>query len=264
MQIYNAARFYDIAFGWRDVVAECEFMLNRYLNANGQAPRRVLEVACGPGLHTRYFAAQGINAIGLDLNPAMLAYAKAQPGGDDRDLSWLLADMRDFTLDAPVDLAYCLMDSLSHLLTLDELLAHLNTIGYYVNPNGLYILEQSHPRDAFADSTPGIEPEWEMEDESGEIRVHTCWGQAEDAFDFTTQIGQLTVSMVAYRDNLEIFRTQEQVPSRLWLAGEIDAAVRASKTWRIRERFGAMGDQVAWQSDAPAYRMVSVLEKIDE
>lgn len=263
MQIYNAARFYDIAFGWRDVVAECDFMLNRYLNANGQAPRRVLEVACGPGLHTRYFAAQGINAIGLDLNPAMLAYAKTQPGGNDPDLSWLQADMRDFTLDAPVDLACCLMDSLSHLLTLDDLLAHLNTIGYYVSPNGLYILEQSHPRDAFAYSTPGIEPEWEMEDESGEIRVHTCWGGAEDAFDFTTQIGLLTVSMVAYRDNLEIFRTQEHVPSRLWLAGEIDAAVRASKTWRIRERFGAMSDQVAWQSDVPAYRMVSVLEKIE-
>lgn len=264
MQIYDAARFYDIAFGWRDVVTECDFMLDRYIKANGQVPERVLEVACGPGLHTRYFAAQGIKAIGLDLNPAMLAYAKTQPGGNDRDLSWLQADMRDFRLDTPVDLACCLMDSLSHLLTLDDLLTHLNMVSSFVHPNGLYILEQSHPRDAFAYSQPGIEPEWEMEDESGEIRVHTCWGEADDPFDFTTQIGHLTVTMVAYRDGLETFRTQEKIFSRLWLAGEIDAAVRASKTWRIRERFGAMSNEIPWQSDAPAYRMVSVLEKIDE
>ena len=156
------------------------------------------------------------------------------------------------------------MDSLSHLLTLDDLLAHLDTVSAFVRPNGLYILEQSHPRDAFANSQPGIEPEWEMEDESGEIRVHTCWGTPEDPFDFTTQIGELTVTMVAYRDGLEIFRTQEKIPSRLWLAGEIEAAVQASKRWRIRKRFGAMNQTIPWQSEAPAYRMVTILEKIDK
>ncbi len=264
MPVYDAARFYDIAFGWRDVVAECDFMLGQYVNAKGQLPTRVLEVACGPGLHTRYFAAQNIKTIGLDLNPAMLAYAKAQPGGTDRDVSWLQADMRDFTLETPVDLACCLMDSLSHLLTLDDLLIHLNTVSTFVRTNGLYILEQSHPRDAFATSQPGIEPEWEMEDESGEICVHTCWGEAEDPFDFTTQIGQLTVTMVAYRDGLEVFRTQEKIPSRLWLAGEMEAAVRASNKWCIRDRFGAMNHTIPWQSEAPAYRMVTVLEKIDK
>lgn len=262
--IYDAARFYDIAFGWRDVGAECDFMLERYVNARGEAARSTLEVACGPGQHTRHFAARNLQAVGLDLNPAMLAYAKERPGGDDRDVSWLLGDMRAFRLDEPVDLACCLMDSLSHLLTLDDLLANLVAVAHNVTPRGLYILEQSHPRDAFADSNPGVEPEWVMEDESGEIEVHTIWGQLGDPFDFTTQIGLLTVTMVAQRDGIEIFRQQETIPSRLWLAGEMEAAVLASRLWRIRERFGAMDSDTPWQSEAPAYRMVTVLEKVNE
>ncbi len=126
--IYDAARFYDIGFGWRDVPAECEFMLGRYRAARGRAPTRVLELACGPGQHARTFAARGLRTVGLDVSEAMLRYARQQPGGDDPDLTWLHADMRDFALDAPVELACCLMDSLSHLLTLDDLLAHLDSV----------------------------------------------------------------------------------------------------------------------------------------
>ncbi|MGB0388398.1 MAG: class I SAM-dependent methyltransferase [Ardenticatenaceae bacterium] len=259
--IYDAARFYDIAFGWRDVGAECDFMLGRYAKVCGREACSTLEVACGPGRHTRHFAARSLRAVGLDLNPAMLAYAKGRAGGDDPDVSWVVADMRDFTLDEPVDLACCLMDSLSHLLTLDDLLANLAAVARNVSPGGLYILEQSHPRDAFAHANPGVEPEWEIEDESGEIVVHTTWGEVDDPFDFTTQIGLLTVTMSAYRDGTNLFYQQQQIPSRLWLAGEMEAAVRASRQWHIRERFGAMDSQTAWQSEPPAYRMVTVLQK---
>jgi SAM-dependent methyltransferase len=260
--IYDRARFYDIAFGWRDVRAECDFMLEQYARAHGHEASGVLEVACGPGEHARQFAARDLRSIGLDINAPMLEYAKKQPGGDDRDVSWVLADMRDFTLNQPVALACCLMDSLSHLLTLDDLLAHLAAVARNMSLGGLYILEQSHPRDAFAHTAPGMEPRWEIEDESGEIVVDVTWGEADDPFDFTTMVGLLTVTLIAEREGEEIFRQREIVPSRLWLAGELEAAVRASGQWQIRARFGAMDSNIAWQSEPPAYRMVTVLQKI--
>ncbi|MDQ4074862.1 MAG: class I SAM-dependent methyltransferase [Chloroflexota bacterium] len=258
--IYSAARYYDIAFGWRDVPAECEFMLGRYQQARGRAAASTLEVACGPGQHARTFAARGLHSIGLDASKAMLEYAKSQPGGNDPDVSWVLGDMRDFTLDDPVDLACCLMDSLSHLLTLDDLLANLDAVARNTTPGGLYILEQSHPRDAFPHAEPALEREWEMEDESGEITVYATWGEPGDPFDFTTQVGLLTVTIRAEREGEVIFHQQEIIPSRLWLAGEMEAAIRASEGWRLRERFGAMDSRVPWQSKPPAWRMVSVLE----
>jgi hypothetical protein len=170
--------------------------------------------------------------------------------------------MRDFALPAPVDLACCLMDSLSHLLTLDDLLANLAATARNVTPGGLYVLEQSHPRDAFATDEPGMEHEWEMEDEDGETVVYATWGEEGDPFDFTTQVGQLTVTLRAERDGEEIFRQTEIIPSRLWLAGEMEAAIRASGHWRLRERFGAMESATPWQSDPPAWRMVTVLERL--
>jgi SAM-dependent methyltransferase len=260
--IYDAARFYDIAFGWRDVSAECTFMLGRFRVATGREARSALELACGPGQHARTFAARGLRTVGLDANPKMIDYAKQQPGGDDPDLTWLVADMRDFDLERPVELACCLMDSLSHLLTLDDLLQHLSALARNVVPGGLYVLDQSHPRDAFATDEPGTVPDWEMEDESGEILVHTTWGEPTDPFDFATQVGRLTVRMRAYRDEEEIFNQQETVLSRLWLGGEMEAAIRASGTWRLRERFGAMDSAVPWQSEPPATRMVTVLERV--
>ncbi len=261
MALYDAARYYDIAFGWRDVRAECEWMLERFRAARGRAARSVLELGCGPGQHARLFAALGLRSVGLDLSPAMLRYAAQQPGGNDRDVSWLLADMRAFTLAPPVELACCLMDSLSHLLTLDDLLAHLAAVAGAVVPGGLYVLEQSHPRDAFGEE--GMATEWENEDESGEVLVRATWGEPDDPFDFTTQVGQLTVTLVATRAGQELFRQSETVPSRLWLAGEMEAAIRASGQWRLRERFGAM-EAIPWQSEPPAWRMVSLLERMGE
>lgn len=262
--IYDAAHFYDIAFGWRDVPAECDFMLARFRQAHRREATSALELACGPGQHARTFAARGLRAVGLDANPQMLAYARQQPGGDDPDLTWVVADMRNFALDEPVELACCLMDSLSHLLTLDDLLQHLRAVARNVVSGGLYVLDQSHPRDAFAQAEPATLPEWEMEDESGEVVVHTVWGEPDDPFDYTTQIGELTVTMQAFRDGAEIFHQQQMVPSRMWLAGEMEAAVRASGLWRLRERFGAMSEAISWQNEPPATRMVTVLGRIEE
>jgi SAM-dependent methyltransferase len=219
-------------------------------------------VACGPGLHARTLAAWGLQVVGLDRNEAMLAYAARQPGGDEDKLRWLAADMRGFQLDEPVDLAFCLMDSLSHLLTLDDMLAHLRAVAENVSEEGIYVLEQSHPRDAFPDAEAAASTDWTMEDESGEIVVHTTWGRPEDPFDFATQVGMLTVTMEAEREGVPLFRQEQIIPSRLWLAGEMEAVIRASSVWRLREQFGAMSSSVPWQSEPPAWRMVSVLERL--
>lgn len=259
---YNEPRLYDIAYGWRDFRAECEFLIGAYQRFQGRAPQSAVEVACGTGNHARMMAAMGITTIGLDRNEAMLRYARTQPGGDDPDVHWHSGDMRDFTLAAPVDLAFCVMDSLSHLLTLDELLAHFAAVAQNLTAGGVYIIDQSHPRDIFGHADPGMPAEWESEDEDGTVVVETVWGEEDDPFDATTQIGHLTVTLTAYQDGATLQEIRTVVPSRLWLAGEMEAAIRLSGKFHTVARYGALSATIPWQNEPPATRMVTVLQKM--
>ena len=259
---YNFPRLYDVAYGWRDFRAECTFLVGQYRVLHGRMPATALELASGTGNHARMLAAFGVKTIGLDSNETMLAYARTRPGGEDPDVAWQLGDMRESTIASPVDLAFCVMDSLSHLLTLDELLDHLAAVARNLSPGGVYIIDQSHPRDVFGHTDPGTPSEWVSEDEDGEIIVETVWGEEDDAFDATTQVGHLTVTLTAFRDDVEIHRMQTVMASRLWLAGEMEAAIRLSGRWHIVARYGAMNDTIPWQNELPATRMVTVLQKI--
>jgi SAM-dependent methyltransferase len=259
---YNEPRLYDIAYGWRDFRAECEFLIGEYRRLHRQPPMSAVELACGTGNHARMMAAMGIKTTGLDQSEAMLTYARTQPGGDDPDVTWQVGDIRDFTLPSPVDLAFCLMDSLSHLLTLDDLLAHLGAVAQNLRTGGVYIIDQSHPRDVFGHPEPGMPAEWESEDEDGTVMVETIWGEEDDPFDATTQVGQLSVTLTAYRDGATVHQIRSVVSSRLWLAGEMEAAIRLSGAWRFITRYGALSATIPWQNEPPATRMVTVLQKV--
>ena len=88
--LYGRSRYYDIACN-RDVRPEVDFLVELFRRRRGRAPMAMLDLACGPGYHARAFAAMGGRAVGLDLQPEMIAYAANQ------------------TADGPaVDLAKCL------------------------------------------------------------------------------------------------------------------------------------------------------------
>lgn len=52
--------------------------------------RRILDLGCGTGLLTRAFAVDGREVVGVDPAPAMLAFARRQPGAD--RVRWLEGD----------------------------------------------------------------------------------------------------------------------------------------------------------------------------
>jgi SAM-dependent methyltransferase len=181
--IYDEPEYYEAACSYRDVPAEADALL-RWSGKYHRPPRSVLELAAGPAEHARTLARRGLEATALDLNPAMCARARDLAAAAGVPLTVVQADMRDFSLPGRFDLAITMLNSLCHLLTLDDMLRHLAAVGRHLDRDGLYIMELAHPADFFG-AERRTSSEWTSETGDGTVSVR--WG-AQDQIDPVTQI----------------------------------------------------------------------------
>ena len=254
-QIYDRARCYDVAFGSRDVAAECDALVALATQHLGRAPSSVLELAAGPARHAREFARRGLAATALDASPAMLEHASTLATRDGVSLQVACADMIDFTLPKRFDLAVLLMDSASYLLDNDAVLRHLACVARHLVPGGVYVLEMSHPRDAFGVGASN-NTHWTSEAEG--LRVTMRWGQEGDAFDPVTQIDEVTVTMDWAGDG-DSGQVVERSRQRRFTANEVDALVKASGAFEIVAWGGWLAPPLAFDNAPEARRMIPVL-----
>ncbi|WP_062213987.1 bifunctional 2-polyprenyl-6-hydroxyphenol methylase/3-demethylubiquinol 3-O-methyltransferase UbiG [Streptomyces sp. NBRC 109706] len=123
------ARFPDperIAGRWVDAV----------LRRHRSGPR-VLDAGCGTGRDAAHLHRAGWRVTAFDLAPSMLAYARAHHPGPRH----LRADLREFTLEQPVDAVLCLDSALLHCHRNEELAGFLDSCRRALSPGGLLIAE---------------------------------------------------------------------------------------------------------------------------
>ncbi len=104
-----------------------------------------LEPACGTGRNLRVLAGRGWRTLGFDLDAAMVAYARAslRRRGLSRRARVFRAPMVDFSARVAagtVHLSYIPDNSLRHLASDRELLAHLEGVARCLVPGGLYVV----------------------------------------------------------------------------------------------------------------------------
>ena len=256
-RVYSAAQCYDVAFGFRDIAAECDTLARLAMRHGAGAPRAVLELAAGPARHAREWARRGVAATALDASPAMCEYALACAARDGVALQAVVADMVDFALDSRFDLAVMPMDSSSYLLSNNAILSHLDCVARHLLDGGLYVLEMTHPRSTFG---VGSTTEYEWIAEADGLRVHTCWGAVGDAFDPVTQIDEVTVTMTWSAPGGQ-GRLVERARQRRITANEVDALVRADGQFEIIEWLGSLAKATPFSNDPSAPFMVPVLRK---
>jgi SAM-dependent methyltransferase len=104
-------------------------------------PVHILDVGCGAGMHAIELARLGHAVTGLDRTAALLAVARERSAGAGVQVAWLLADMRDFALDTPVDVALSLYASFGYFESRDEDLATLHSIHRALAPGGRAVLD---------------------------------------------------------------------------------------------------------------------------
>jgi len=141
MPVYDEPLYYEIAFGFVDIPKQID-LFEEFFREYSKGPlRRVLDMGCGPSQQLREFAKRGYEAVGLDRSPQMLSYLKGKAGEEGVSVETVQADMTDFILGEPVDLALLLMGTISLMGSKENLLSHLDSVARSIRSGGLYIIE---------------------------------------------------------------------------------------------------------------------------
>jgi SAM-dependent methyltransferase len=261
--IYDEPEFYQAACAYRDIPGEVDALLRwsaRHAGPeagpNAGPPRSVLELAAGPAEHARELARRGLEATALDLSAAMCARARELAKAGGVSLTVVEADMRDFHLPGEFDLAITMLNSLCHLLSLEDMLRHLASVARHLRPGGLYLAELAHPADFFA-AEHRTSSEWSTEVGDGTVSVR--WG-AQDQIDPVTQVTREHVSVTYYQRGGPVRTVTDVVPNRFWTATEMVAAIRLAGGLDIVASYGDFDADLPVEAPE-AWRLILVLRR---
>lgn len=239
-EFYRNAYAYDIAFNDREFNTECDFLewcLNEYsLLTNEQLPpKSFLELGCGPAKHVREFAKRGWRSVGIDLSKDMVQFAKDEAARENLDVELFVGDMTNFTLDKPVNLAATLMESISHLVTNEQMVSHFQSVAKNLTPGGIYIIEATHPMFYHPDDEPNT---WVSSENGTEVEI--TFGLPTDSFNTVTQQWLVTSIMKIREHGKDEIVVESKTPIRWYLAQELKALVELSGVFDKYWLFGSL------------------------
>ncbi|MGE3332593.1 MAG: class I SAM-dependent methyltransferase [Rhodospirillaceae bacterium] len=254
-QVYARASYYDIAFR-RDIDPEVAFIMDEYRRLNGRPLASVLEIACGPGYHVCAFVKKGVRAIGLDLRPEMIEFAKTYAAREGVEAEWIAADMRGFSLPTPVDAIITMYDSIDCLATGDDLVDHFRTVANNLTPGGIYLFEVTHPRDCSMFNYGS----YKYEGERDGTKVEIIWAVNDPVPNPITQIAEVeTILRVTENDRVMEFR--DKARERFTMPQEFMALIKLAGGLDVVDVYGDFVQGLRMDNSPASRRMIFVLRK---
>jgi len=124
------------------------------LKKHGVRGRRVLEVACGTGSHTKILVERGCEVTGVDISEDMLGMARRKVEGHAR---FVRGDMRDLgaTVEGKFDAAVCLFSSISYNLTVPDLRRTVQGLYDHLREPGIVVFDTHFTKKGFVDGHRG-------------------------------------------------------------------------------------------------------------
>lgn len=138
---------YDRFVSWPGRLAFEMPFIEQTLASLGQAkPTRVLDSACGTGMHALELARRGYAAAGADISTGMIAQTRLNAQAAALDVDFSAAGFGELarafdTVIQPFDALLCLGNSLPHVASASELSAALADFSACLRPGGLLLLQ---------------------------------------------------------------------------------------------------------------------------
>jgi SAM-dependent methyltransferase len=246
LPLYRDGRHYDALNSF--LVADIPFYVEEARSAAGMVtlhpPAKdagrmghpVLELACGTGRLTIPIAQSGVEIVGLDVSPSMLAHARTKAKAPGVAVEFVEGDCRSFDLGRKFALIFMAFNSMQHLHNHGSLAALFGNVRKHLAEDGRFIFDVFNPRMGFLARSPEERwPEREYEDPDGNgtiVLEHTM------RYDDAAQVNHVTwyFSRRTAKGLERDFRV-EQLHMRCFFPQELDLLVR-SQGFEIVEKFG--------------------------
>jgi glycine/sarcosine N-methyltransferase len=182
--------------------------------------RRVLDAACGTGMHALELARRGYEVLGADLSAGMIDRARGNAVNAGVDVRFEVAGFGELSarVGAGFDAVLCLGNSLPHLLTSADLAAGLADFAACLRPGGLLLIQNRNFDAVLSHGERWMEPQAHREGEGEWLFLRF--------YDFEPD-GTLTFNLVTLRRE-EDGRWTQRVKStslRPWVQKELTTAL---------------------------------------
>jgi len=147
----TAAELYDVIYSYKDYAREAgrvDRAIQEYQAAG--AGERLLDVACGTGMHLSYLRTR-YDVQGLDISPDALAIAEQRCPG----VPFYVGNMRTFQLKERFDVVTCLFGAVGYMTTLTDLSEAIAQMALHLKPGGVLVVEPFIHPDRFEDGHVG-------------------------------------------------------------------------------------------------------------
>jgi glycine/sarcosine N-methyltransferase len=219
---------YDRFVDWSGRLAAEMPFIERELQAVNA--RRVLDVACGTGMHAIALARRGYQAVGTDLSAGMIERARTNAAKAEVDVRFEVAGFGELgtRVGAGFDAVLCLGNSLPHLLAPADLAAVLGDFTTCLRPGGLLLVQNRNFDAVLARGERWMEPQSHREGDTEWLFLRF--------YDFERD-GTLTFNLVTLRRDGTGAWSQQAALTRLWplrqreLAAALDAAGFEEFAW---------------------------------
>ncbi len=156
-----------LSTGRRACHLRCRLSKNNWPAWRGGRPLRVLDAACGTGMHAIRLAQRGFQAAGADLSAGMVARAVQNAAAEGVSVDFRAAGFgglaRAFADQPPFDALLCLGNSLPHVLTPAALAETLADFRACLRPGGLLLVQSRNFDAVMANRARWMEPQAHQE-----------------------------------------------------------------------------------------------------
>jgi glycine/sarcosine N-methyltransferase len=176
---------YDVMVAWEERLGrEAEFF-RRLFDAHGVS--RVLDAACGTGMHAIAFARQGRRCAAADVSPAMIGRARENVRRADVEVDLRVAGFGELarSFEGGFDAVTCLGNSLPHLLEDEALAKALADFAAVLVPGGMVVIQNRNYDRLTASGGRSVHLNARQEADGETLFVRMSEPRGGEALDFT-------------------------------------------------------------------------------
>lgn len=138
------AAVYDLLMSDISYPERCGY-INKLIEMYGGRKGILLDLACGTGTLSEEFAKIGYDVIGVDASECMLQEAIEKKIQSGLNIQYLCQDMTELDMYGTIDVTVCALDGLNHLDNIDSLMAAVERVSLFSEPDGLFIFDVNTP-----------------------------------------------------------------------------------------------------------------------